>query len=107
MALPSRAARVSLLEASRDCVTSVTDSAYLRVSDRRRASEALAARTAHLKEKLVKLEEELAKLAAYEKQMLATPDQQISLTDPDRRSMATSGRDSGVVGNNVQVPSII
>ena len=27
-----------------------------------------------MKEKLVKLEEELAKLAAYEKQMLATPD---------------------------------
>jgi hypothetical protein len=30
--------------------------------------------------------------------MLATPDQQISLTDPDARSMATSGRGSGVVG---------
>ena len=35
--------------------------------------------------------------------MLATPDQQISLTDPDSRSMATSGRGSGVVGYNVQV----
>ena len=34
--------------------------------------------------------------------MLATPDQQISLTDPDARSMATSGRGSGVVGYNVQ-----
>jgi hypothetical protein len=45
-----------------------------------------------LRPKLVKLEEELAKLTAYEKQMLATPDQQISLTDPDSRSMATSGR---------------
>src|SRR6185436_5121514 len=31
------------------------------------------------------------------------PDQQISLTDPDARSMATSGRGSGVVGYNVQV----
>ncbi|MEH2540629.1 hypothetical protein V1278_006354 [Bradyrhizobium sp. AZCC 1577] len=30
--------------------------------------------------------------------MLASPDQQISLTDPDSRSMATSGRGSGVVG---------
>jgi hypothetical protein len=30
-------------------------------------------------------------------------DQQISLTDPDARSMATSGRGSGVVGYNVQV----
>jgi hypothetical protein len=35
--------------------------------------------------------------------MLATPDHQISLTDPDARSMATSGRRSGVVGYNVQV----
>jgi len=35
--------------------------------------------------------------------MLAFPDQQISLTDPDSRSMATSGRGSGVVGYNVQV----
>ena len=33
----------------------------------------------------------------------ATPDQQISLTDPDARSMATSGRGSGVVGYNVQI----
>ena len=45
----------------------------------------------------------MGKLAAYEKQMLASPDQQISLTDPDSRSMATSGRGSGVVGYNVQV----
>jgi len=30
--------------------------------------------------------------------MLASPDSQISLTDPDSRSMATSGRGSGVVG---------
>src|SRR5256885_13234310 len=35
--------------------------------------------------------------------MLATPDQQISLTDPASRSMATSGRGSGVVGYNVQI----
>ena len=35
--------------------------------------------------------------------MLAAPDEQISLTDPDSRSMATSGRGSGVVGYNVQV----
>ena len=33
--------------------------------------------------------------------MLATPDQQISFTDPDSRSMATSGRGSGMVGYNV------
>jgi hypothetical protein len=56
-----------------------------------------------LKEKLVKLENEMQRLAAMEKLMLASADQQVSLTDPDRRSMATSGRGSGVVGYNVQV----
>jgi hypothetical protein len=45
----------------------------------------------------------MAKLASLEAQMLASPDQQVSLTDPDSRSMATSGRGSGVVGYNVQV----
>ena len=45
----------------------------------------------------------MQRLAAIGAQMLASPDQQISLTDPDARSMATSGRGSGVVGYNVQV----
>ena len=45
----------------------------------------------------------MKKLAAYERGMLASPYGQISLTDPDSRSMATSGRGSGVVGYNVQV----
>jgi hypothetical protein len=65
-------------------------------------SEVLAARTTRLKEKLAKLEEEVKRLKAIEKQMLAAPDQQISFTDPDSRSMATSGRGSGMVGYNVQ-----
>src|ERR1700731_1635990 len=65
--------------------------------------EALAAKVTRLTEKLTKRKEEMSKLAVYEKQMLASPDQQISLTDPDSRSMATSGRGSGVVGYNVQV----
>jgi hypothetical protein len=34
--------------------------------------------------------------------MLNSEDKQISLTDPDARSMATSGRDTGIVGYNVQ-----
>ena len=75
----------------------------LDTADLQEPSEALAAKTAHLKEKLAKLESEMQRLAAREKQMLASPDQQISLTDPDSRSMATSGRGSGVVGYNVQV----
>lgn len=45
----------------------------------------------------------MQRLDALKVTMLATPDQQISLTDPDARSMATSGRGSGVVGYNVQV----
>ena len=43
----------------------------------------------------------MQRLAAMEKLMLASPDQQISLTDPDSRSMATSGRGSGVVGGQM------
>jgi transposase len=77
--------------------------AQLDTADRQEPSEELAAKTEHLKEKLVKLASEMQRLAAMEKLMLASPDQQISLTDPDSRSMATSGRGSGVVGYNVQV----
>ena len=75
----------------------------LDTADRQEPTEALAAKVTRLTEKLTKLKEEMGKLAVYERQMLASPDQQISLTDPDSRSMATSGRGSGVVGYNVQV----
>jgi transposase len=75
----------------------------LDTADRQEPSEALALKTERLKEKLVKLRSEMQRLAEIEKQMLVSPDQQISLTDPDSRSMATSGRGSGVVGYNVQV----
>jgi Transposase DDE domain len=71
--------------------------------DLQEPSEELAIKTEYLKEKLAKLESEMQRLAAMEQLMLASPDQQISLTDPDSRSMATSGRGSGVVGYNVQV----
>jgi transposase len=75
----------------------------LDTADRQEPSEALKAKTSHLKEKIVKLKEQMLHLAKLRIQMLATPDQQISLTDPDARSMATSGRGSGIVGYNVQV----
>jgi transposase len=75
----------------------------LDTADLQEPSEALAVKTAHLKDKLAKLASELERLKAIEKVMLASPDQQVSLTDPDARSMATSGRGSGVVGYNVQV----
>src|SRR6266436_1561412 len=72
-------------------------------ADRQGPSEVLETKTTRLKEKIAKLKEEMQRLHALEVRMLATPDQQISLTDPDARSMATSGRGSGVVGYNVQV----
>jgi transposase len=75
----------------------------LDTADLQEPSEALAAKVSHLKEKLAKLASEMQRLKAIEKAMLASPDQQISLTDPDARSMATSGRGSGVVGYNVQI----
>jgi transposase len=75
----------------------------LDTADRQEPSEALAAKTTHLKEKLAKIKVEMERLKILEAPMLAAPYQQVSLTDPDSRSMATSGRGSGVVGYNVQV----
>ena len=75
----------------------------LDTADRQEPSEALKTKTSRLKEKIAKLKEQMQHLAKLRVQMLAAPDQQISLTDPDARSMATSGRGSGVVGYNVQV----
>ncbi len=65
-------------------------------------SETVLLTKTRLKEKLAKLEEEVKRLAAIEKALLASPDKQISLTDPDCRSMATSGRGSGMIAYNVQ-----
>ena len=72
-------------------------------ADRQEPSLARTTKTTRLKEKLVKLKEEMQRLTKLEAQLQEAPDQQISLTDPDARSMATSGRGSGVVGYNVQV----
>jgi transposase len=71
-------------------------------ADRQEPTEVLALRTTRLKEKIAKLEEEMKRLEGLEAERRKAPDQQISLTDPDARSMATSGRGSGVVGYNVQ-----
>jgi Transposase DDE domain. len=55
-----------------------------------------------LKDKIAKLKEEVARLNAINAEMMKSEDKQISLTDPDARSMATSGKDTGIVGYNVQ-----
>ena len=75
----------------------------LDTADRQEPSEALQTKTSRLKEKIETLKQQMRRLEGLKVEMLAAPDQQISLTDPDARSMATSGRGSGVVGYNVQV----
>ena len=72
-------------------------------ADRQEPSEAVLTKTTRLKEKISRLRQEMGRLSALDGLMRQSPDQQVSLTDPDARSMATSGRGSGVVGYNVQV----
>src|SRR6201993_629008 len=60
------------------------------------------AKITRLKEKIATLRQEIQRLNTLNTQMMQTEDKQISLTDPDARSMATSGRGSGMVGYNVQ-----
>ena len=71
-------------------------------ADRQEPSLARTMRTTRLKEKIERLKEEMGRLKGLDARRQETPDQQISLTDPDARSMATSGRGSGTVGYNVQ-----
>jgi transposase len=71
-------------------------------ADRQEPSVARTTKTARLTDKIAMLRDEMKRLEEVEAEMLATPDQQISLTDPDARSMATKARGSGVVGYNVQ-----
>ena len=89
--------RMEQIEESVDRYLAQLDSA-----DRQEPSLARTTKTDRLADKIVTLKEEMRRLEKLEAQMLATPDQQISLTDPDARSMATSGRGSGMVGYNVQ-----
>lgn len=72
-------------------------------ADRQEPSEAMLTKTTRLKDKIGRLRQEVDRLAAIDRLMCRSPDGQISLSDPDARSMATSGRGSGMVGYNVQV----
>jgi hypothetical protein len=83
------------LEASIDRYLSQLDTAD------RQAPEIALARTERLTEKIAILRQHLQQLAVIEAQTLATPDQQVSTTDPDARAM--KGRDGGIVGYNVQM----
>src|ERR1700732_3701230 len=60
------------------------------------------ARVEHIKQKVETVKKQMRELKQSGKRMAQAPDGQISLTDPDARSMATSGRGTGMVGYNVQ-----
>ena len=66
----------------------------------RQAAPLAKIRTERLESKIATLKEEVSRLNNIEKVLAATPDKQLSLTDPDARSMKTRG--SGIVGYNVQ-----
>jgi transposase len=68
----------------------------------RHEGELAEAKVARLKDKIDLLRTQMQALKVLEVEVAATPSGQISLTDPDARAMATSGRLTGIVGYNVQ-----
>lgn len=71
-------------------------------ADRQEPSLARTTNRERLTGKIATLKEEMKRLEELEVQVTHAPDQQVSLSDPDARSMATSGRGSGMVAYNVQ-----
>uniref|UniRef100_UPI003983344E IS1182 family transposase n=1 Tax=Phenylobacterium sp. TaxID=1871053 RepID=UPI003983344E len=75
--------------------------AALETADRHDGEQAQT-KSVRLTEKIAALREQMKDFQALEVQVHAAPDQQISLTDPDARAMATNGKGTGMVGYNVQ-----
>ena len=69
----------------------------------RQDNDVAEAKAARLKEKIDGLRRQMQSLKEMERQVEVAPDKQVSLTDPDARSMATSGKGTGIVGYNVQI----
>jgi transposase len=88
--------RMEQIEASINRYMSALD-----MADQEEAATAQS-KSSKLKEKIAALKKRMQHLKEIEVLVQATPDKQISLTDPDARSMATSGKGTGVVGCNVQ-----
>ena len=78
---------------------------YLAALDRadRQDGNVAEATTTRFKEKIEGLRRQMQSLKEMGRQVEAAPDKQVSLTDPDARSMATSGKGTGTVGYNVQI----
>ena len=77
---------------------------YLAELDRadREPTAVTEAKVSRLKDKVAAVKAQMQRLNQIGQQLREAPDRQVSLTDPDARSMATSGRGTGIVGYNVQ-----
>lgn len=63
----------------------------------------IEAKTARLQDKIARLRQQMRELDVVRQELKTQPDGQISRTDPDARSMATTAKGSGMVAYNVQV----
>ena len=88
--------RMEQIEASISRYMSALDTA-----DQEEAGTAQS-KSSKLREKIAALKRRMEQLKEIGVLVQAAPDKQISLPDPDARSMATSGKGTGVVGYNVQ-----
>ena len=70
--------------------------------DRQEDGEARAEKIANLAHRTDRIRQEIQRLQDMDRALKEAPDSQISLTDPDSRSMATSAKGSGFVGYNAQ-----
>src|SRR5437899_5283070 len=78
---------------------------YLKALDQadREESDIAEAKSGRLKEKIAGLRRQMLALKVMKRAVEDAPDLQVSLTDPDARSMATSGKGTATVGYNVQI----
>src|SRR6266853_2082822 len=89
-------ARMEQIEQSIDRYLAAMDTAD------RAQPDVAESKTSRLRDKIAKLKQQMQDLKSMEERLREAPDGQVSLTDPDARSMATSGRGTGMVGYNVQ-----
>src|SRR6478735_2284440 len=73
----------------------------LETADRIQPAE-VEAKTQRLREKIATLREQMQRMDTVREELKQQPEQQISLTDPDARSMISQAKGTGMVGYNVQ-----
>src|SRR5512146_550194 len=73
----------------------------LETADRTQPVE-VEAKTERLREKINTLREQMRRMDAIREELKQQPDAQVSLADPDARSMVSQAKGTGVVGYNVQ-----